>query len=147
MWLYNARTRGGVAVSKVLGFREKDAEPVFRRKDGCPIGLWVEKSKLVKVVELAALEKEFKKIECADRIKTTEGWHDLWTPADVALSEAYNAALKKAACGRAKSPKKEKDDLSEYAAELFGLGGRPTKAERKAILEKLRQVKEAEKDA
>jgi len=43
----------------------------------------------------SAIKTEFKLIECADEIKTTQGKHELWTPADVALSQAYNQALKK----------------------------------------------------
>ena len=34
-----------------------------------------------------------------------------------------------------------KIDVSEYSAELFGIGGKPTKKEKKAILEKLKQAK------
>lgn len=42
-----------------------------------------------------AIRTEFKLVECADEIKTTNGKHELWTAADVALSSAYNEALKK----------------------------------------------------
>ena len=35
----------------------------------------------------------------------------------------------------------ERLDVSEYSAELFGLGGKPTKKELKAILEKIKQAK------
>jgi len=42
-----------------------------------------------------ALKREFKALECADELNTSQGKHELWTPADVALSNAYNEALKK----------------------------------------------------
>ena len=42
-----------------------------------------------------AIEREFKAIECADELNTSEGKHELWTPADIALSNAYNQGLKK----------------------------------------------------
>ena len=32
-------------------------------------------------------------------------------------------------------------DLNEYSAELFGLGGKPTKKERERILKKLKEAK------
>ena len=32
-------------------------------------------------------------------------------------------------------------DLSEYSAELFGIGGKPTKKEKKEILKKLKEAK------
>lgn len=33
------------------------------------------------------------------------------------------------------------NDLSEYSAELFGIGGKPTKKEKKTILKKLKEAK------
>lgn len=43
----------------------------------------------------SAIRTEFKLLECSDEIETTQGKHDLWTPTDVALSGAYNEAVKK----------------------------------------------------
>lgn len=49
----------------------------------------------LKIQIFEAIKKEFKALECADELNTTQGKHELWTPADVALSDAYNEALKK----------------------------------------------------
>ena len=42
-----------------------------------------------------ALKQKFKALECADELNTSQGKHNLWTPADIALTNAYNEALKK----------------------------------------------------
>lgn len=49
----------------------------------------------LKVQIFETIKREFKALECADELNTTQGKHELWTPADVALSNAYNEALKK----------------------------------------------------
>ena len=49
----------------------------------------------LKVQIFEAIRREFKALECADELNTSQGKHELWTPADVALSNAYNDALGK----------------------------------------------------